>query len=124
MALLGATDAEMAEVMGVDVDTLNAWKVEHPAFSEALTRGKLPADAEIAHSLYRRGLGYSHGAEKIFHHEGKITRARYIEHYPPDTGAAKLWLTNRRGHQWREKVEHAGDPTQPVVFQIIRAGAK
>jgi hypothetical protein len=30
-------------------------------------------------------------------------RAEYVEHVPPDPGAAKLWLTNRRSEEWREK---------------------
>jgi len=50
-----------------------------------------------------RAVGYSYSTERIFHHQGTITRAQCIEHVPPDPGAAKLWLTNRRPEEWREK---------------------
>lgn len=104
LALLGSTDAELGEVFGVNESTINRWKLAHPEFAQALRRGKLAADADVAHGLYQRAIGWRNQA--------------------PDTAAAKHWLNNRRGGQWREKIEHAGDPTQPVVFQIIRAGGK
>ena len=34
---------------------------------------------------------------------GEPVYAEYVEHVPPDPGAAKMWLTNRRPEQWREK---------------------
>jgi hypothetical protein len=34
---------------------------------------------------------------------GEPVYAEYVEHVPPDPGAAKLWLTNRRPEEWREK---------------------
>jgi hypothetical protein len=119
LALLGATDVEMAEVFGISKDTLYAWQAEHPDFSDSIARGKLPADAQVAERLFRRAIGYSHPAVKIFHNDGDIIRAPYTEHYPPDTAAAKHWLNNRRPQQWRERMEHAGDPTQPVRFLIV-----
>ena len=40
----------------------------------------------MAQSLFHRGIGYSHKAEKIaFDKEGNVLRAEYVEHYPPDT---------------------------------------
>lgn len=40
LATSGATDARIAEAMGVDVDILETWKFEHPGFAEALSRGR------------------------------------------------------------------------------------
>jgi hypothetical protein len=36
---------------------------------------------------------------------------------PPDPGAAKLWLTNCRSEEWRDKTynEHAGKDGAPLV---------
>ena len=77
-----------------------------PAFSDAIARGRDKADAEIAHSLYQRALGYSHEAVKIFiDRHGDPVIVPYIEHYPPDTNAASLWLRNRHGARWRDKIE-------------------
>jgi hypothetical protein len=71
----------------------------YPDFSESIARGKEPADAEIAASLYHSAKGYSHKAVKIFMPQGasEPVYAPYVERYPPDTNAASLWLRNRRG---------------------------
>jgi hypothetical protein len=34
---------------------------------------------------------------------GQPVYAEYVEHVPPDPGAAKMWLTNRRPEQWRDR---------------------
>jgi hypothetical protein len=46
-------------------------------------------------------------AVKIFMPPGATepVYAPYIEHLPPDVGAAKLWLLNRRPKEWRERRE-------------------
>lgn len=122
MALLGATDAEMSAVIGVDVSTFDSWKTKHVEFSQALKDGKTAADGHVAQALYHRALGYSHEAVKIFLPAGaeEPVVVPFSQHYPPDTGAAKHWLNNRRPQNWRERVEHAGDPNQPVRFIITR----
>ena len=33
--------------------------------------------------------------------------AEYIEHYPPDTQAASLWLRNRHPDKWKDRTEQA-----------------
>lgn len=106
LALLRATDAQIADVLEVHTDTISEWKRTKPAFSDAIARGRDKADAEIAHSLYQRALGYSHEAVKIFiDRHGDPVIVPYIEHYPPDTNAASLWLRNRHGARWRDKIE-------------------
>ena len=105
IALLGATDREMAGIFGVSEQTLNAWKKAHPDFLESLRMGKALADAEVADRLYKRALGYSHKAVKMFNVGGEIVKEEYDEHYPPDTPAASLWLRNRRPDLWRDKIE-------------------
>jgi terminase small subunit-like protein len=110
MALLGLTDAQIADLMGVPVDTFHRWKAQHRQFRQAIARGKLMADAKVAESLYHRAKGYSHKAEKIFHSvETGVVRAEYTEHYPPDTRAAMFWLKNRQSEKWRERREAGVD---------------
>src|SRR5229473_411399 len=48
LALLGATDQEMADALGVDQGTLDRWKTRHKEFRIAIQLGKIRADAEIA----------------------------------------------------------------------------
>lgn len=66
--------------------------------------GKDLPDDRVERSLYQRAIGYTFDAEKVFCSNGRIARAAVVEHVPPDIGAAKLWLTNRRPDKWRDKV--------------------
>lgn len=130
LAQLGATDRETAEFFGVSESTLNLWKLTHPEFSESLKDGKDIADARVEQSLYRRALGYSHDAVKIFMPAGasEPVYATYVEHAPPDTTAAIFWLKNRKPSEWRDKTtqEHTGpngsDPFASLMELIASGG--
>lgn len=103
LCLLGATDKEMADFFGVAESTFHLWKKEHKEFSEALKRGKIIADADVAKSLYHRALGYSHPEDKIFNDNGEPLIVPTTKHYPPDPTAAIFWLKNRKPAEWRDK---------------------
>lgn len=112
---LGATDADVAHFLEIQLSTLYRWKLEHQAFSEALKRGKEVADATVEDRLFKRATGYSHEAVKIFMPAGasEPVYAPYTEHVPPDTTAMIFWLKNRRPAQWRDQqvVKHEGEVT-------------
>lgn len=104
LALLGLTDVEIADNFSIPIDTFYGWKRRFPEFSKALEDGKAPADAEVAASLYQRAIGYDNpNAVKIMQYEGEPIVVPYTEHYPPDVGAQKMWLYNRRPHLWADK---------------------
>lgn len=103
--LLGATDKQLAEFFGVAESTLNLWKLKQPKFLDAMRRGKIVADANVARSLYRRATGYSHPDTHVSNYQGEITLTEITKHYPPDTTACIFWLKNRAPEQWRDKVE-------------------
>ncbi|WP_320533654.1 helix-turn-helix domain-containing protein [Robbsia andropogonis] len=100
---LGATDKEMADFFGVTEQTVNNWKNDFPEFFESIKKGKILADAEVADRLYQRAIGYNHPASKFFMFQGTVIEREYVEHYPPDTAAAFIWLKNRQRDKWREK---------------------
>lgn len=118
---IGATDYEIARFFGVNTLTIYRWKAEHPDFCKALIAGKELADERVVRSLYQRAVGYTFESEKVFNHQGNIVRAETVEHVPPEPGAAKLWLTNRRKGEWRDKVdhEHTGKDGEPIVFKTV-----
>ena len=107
LALLGATDQEMADALGIDQGTLDRWKTRHKEFRIAIQLGKIRADAEIAESLYNRARGMSLPAVKIFQGtpEAGPVIVPHREHLPPDVGAAKLWLSRRQPERWKERQE-------------------
>lgn len=126
LALLGATDADMARAFGVSQPTIDNWKKQHPDFLGSLKAGKEEADANVAKSLYRRALGYSHKAVKILavavgnNGGSEVEEVPYMERYPPDTTAAIFWLKNRRPDLWRDKqnVEHSGEVRGTGVLAV------
>lgn len=117
---LGATDRDVAELLGVSETTVNAWKLQHEEFSEALKVGKETADTRVEQSLYRRALGYSHDAVKIaVNAAGEVTQVPFTETYPPDTTAAIFWLKNRKPTEWRDvkAVESSGPAGGPIQHE-------
>lgn len=129
LCLLGATDSDLAKFFEVSVPTIDTWKKEHPRFLGSMQDGKETADANVAHSLYKRALGYSHEAVKILtvangNNQGStVETVPYTEHYPPDTAAASLWLRNRQPKRWRDKVEveHSADESLTGLLARVRS---
>lgn len=119
LCALGATDLQIAEFFDVSEVTINNWKIAHPEFLESLKSAKSVLDAEVEQSLYRRAMGYSHGAEKIaFDKDGNELRAAYTEHYPPSEVACIFWLKNRQPAKWRDKQEH--EHSGEIIVNINR----
>ncbi len=115
LSKLGLTDAQMADFFEVSISTFLMWKGKYPVFLKALAGGKKVADEQVVRALYNRAVGYDHPETKVFNHQGEIITEDIVKHVPPDPGAAKLWLTNRRPDEWREKasidhtIEHKTD---------------
>jgi hypothetical protein len=120
----GKTQNDFAELIGVDRHTVTRWKDEHPEFCAAIELGREDANEDVRRSLLERAKGYSHPAVKIITvSDGKdgahVEQIPFTQHYPPDTEAAKFWLTNRDPKDWKDKrtQEHTGPNGTPI--QII-----
>ena len=103
LCLLSAIDKDLADFFETSEVTINAWKKAHPEFLKSIKKGKIQADANVAEKLYQRACGYSHPDVHISNYQGDITVTDITKHYPPDTGAAFIWLKNRAG--WKDKNE-------------------
>ena len=123
LCLLGATNPEIAEFFEVAPSTVSLWMVEHPEFSDAVTRGRTQADAEIAHSMYKRAKGFRKKAVKIFMPAGaeKPVYAEYMEYYPPDSAAAMNWLANRQRTKWRKTQQIEEDDSEPRKVVVVNS---
>lgn len=131
--LLGATNENLGRAFGVTEKVIEHWIAKHESFAEAVRTGRDVADAKVARSLYERATGYKHPAVKIFY-DSNIEQpvvVPYIEHFPPDTAAAFIWLKNRRPLQWRDVQQREisgadGGPIQIAQLQrvIISAAAR
>jgi hypothetical protein len=93
LCLLGCTDDELAEFLGIDRSTFYDWKKRHEEFNDAIWLGKQGADSLVAESLFRSAKA-------------------------GDVGAAKHWLNNRRPRDWRDKTETKVTIAAEQVFKI------
>jgi len=120
---LGGTEVDVAEVLGICVATVNAWKHTYPSFSEALKNARDNYDVNIERALAQRALGYSHRETRVGFYEGQAVTEEIIKHVPPDIGAIKLWLHNRQPERWRAQPVEAVDETEleSRVIEIIDA---
>lgn len=114
LALLGATDKEMAEFFGIAERVLNRWKKVYFEFSQSLKKGKVMADANVANRLYQRALGYKHREDKIFNDNGQALIVPTVKHYPPDPTSIIFWLKNRQKEKWRDRIDGTMEITRTI----------
>jgi hypothetical protein len=118
-SLLGLTDKEMSDLLGICEATFNNWKHEHFDFLESLTRGKIESDVDMAVSLHKRGKGYEY-TERVVTYKDDATEDNeeglkpsetkiFHKHMPADTAAAKHWLANRRNLLWKANADNQED---------------
>jgi len=103
LVLLGLTDKQVAEGVGVCEDTIHNWKKDHPKFFESLKDWKEEADKKVEKSLYERACGFEHPETKTLVLDGEIVDHETTKHYPPDATSMIFWLKNRHPDRWRDK---------------------
>ena len=108
----------------MDTSTIWYWRSKHEEFSSALNEGKDAFDDRVERSLAMKASGYSYHSEKIILSDGAVIRVPIVEHVPPEVGAIKLWLGNRRPDKWKDKqeVKLDSDAAFLKVWQAISEG--
>lgn len=107
--LLGANDGKLAEIFGVNEDTVNERKKKFPSFSEKIKQGKDFADIEVAKALYNRARGMTLRKQAVIKlkvwvdEESEVVN--YVEEIAPDPTCIRLRLTNRQWQFRRDKKE-------------------
>lgn len=122
--LLGADDQDLARFFDVSPETLQEWLASVSDFAAAVHAGRTLADADVADRLWRRAVGFSHEAVRIFSHQGKALQVAYTEHYPPDTAACLFWLKSRQPDRWRERIEHDHLASAEMMALLDAAGER
>lgn len=109
LAKFGLIDVEIASFFGVTARTLYRWQLEHEDFCEALELGKELPNERVKQSLYKSACGYEYVSEKIFSYQGTITRAKTVEHIPPNPTSIIFFLKNRLPDEFRDSRHGDGD---------------
>ncbi len=138
LSLLGATDIQMAQTIGVDPSTIERWKRDKPEFLRALKAGKMEADGKVVHSLFLAAVGYSHPDEVIltnrkkeYDDEGNLIkeytvplRVKTIKNYPPNVTAAVKWLQARQPEVWGNRLELRGNVNHHHEIDLSKFSTK
>ena len=122
--LLGATNAGLAELLGVGERTVDRWIADIPSFAKAVHDGRAIADGRVARSLYERAVGYRQSVERVVVLRGDAKKIDVTVQHPPDTQACIFWLRNRRRDLWRERIEHEHRASPDMVALLEAAGER
>ncbi len=116
-ARLGATDAEIAEAMGITDRQFRKWKYLHPELVPVLVAGHKEGNERVKRALLSRALGYTFDAEEVMVVKGEVKRVTVRKHVPPSDAAAIFWLKNREREEWREvtRTELTGPNDGPIA---------
>lgn len=102
--MLGATDAQIADFLGVPTHYVGMWMKSDERFRDAVKAGKTIADAEIAKSLYRRAMGFENCTTReqkaVVVDKSRVEVVTLEREHPPDTSAIGKWLNNRQRDTW------------------------
>ena len=115
LAQLGIPHKQIAEILEISESTFYEWQGRHAGFKTALKAGMALADANVANSVYRGAVGYSHHHEEIKVIGEEVVRVPTMKHYPPNAHLATFWLKNRQPELWKEKVEIVEKPSIALV---------
>jgi transposase-like protein len=122
LARKGKTNLQIAQAIGVSLDTIQVWINQYPEFSEALKEGKAPADAKVEKSLFQRAIGYKYTEKKVIQlPDGTIRKEVTEKEVAPDVTAQIFWLKNRLPDEWRDKsnLEHSGPGGTPIPISQV-----
>lgn len=115
LAQLGIPHQQIAGILEISESTFYEWQGCHAGFKTALKAGMALADANVANSVYRGAVGYSHHHEEIKVIGEEVVRVPTMKHYPPNAHLATFWLKNRQPELWKEKVEIVEKPSIALV---------
>lgn len=123
-SLLGATDEQLSQVFCVGQSSIEEWKRTKPEFMEAIQKGKLEADGNVAASLYHAAIGYTMKEKVVLTNRVKEFVAGHVvkeytepliveveKNFPPSVPAALRWLSIRQPGLWSEKIKVTGSIT-------------
>lgn len=119
LAAGGLTKIEIAESVGIAIDTLMVYQSTYPEFSAAIERGRAHSLEAVENALHKVAKGYTFPEEKLQYDNqvGKWARETCLKHVPPDTKAALAILQHAETRSWRPKSDVDIRFPEPTVIK-------
>lgn len=136
MAQDGATNAMMAQYLGVSLYTFNTYRNRYPEFKEAVTLGRKVVETELVSKLYELAMGqFNIDRKKEITTEitqevedketgelveksttkSKIISVKENGQVAPDLNAIRYYLSNIAPERWQRTTSDGGD-IKPIVI--------
>lgn len=116
LALLGCTNAEIADELGVSLTTLDNWRADIPEFFGAFKAGRRLARAETAASLHKRANGAVVWKD-VLDKDGNVVRLQ--QQLAPDIASIKFQLTNTEPDKWQDRTENLNVSVQGDLRDLL-----
>ena len=123
MALMGASDRQIASRFEIDEKRFKEWMFIYPELYAKVMWGREGCIHAVAESLVMRAIGFSYKAKKVWQHNGTVIEAETDTYVLPDVQAAIFVLTNRRPDQWANRSNHevSGPGGKPIQVEDVTA---
>jgi len=103
MALLGLTEKQMCDIMGIHQNTLTYWKSTNKSgLDEMLRRGKEEADMKVVESFYNNCIDRYVEVEEVHVYKGRPIKVKVMKFVQGDKWAQARWLALRWKEKWSE----------------------
>ncbi len=116
----GMSRGEIAEKIGVSVNTFRRWEKRNVGILEAVKMGRELTDITVENAILKKALGFETEEVKTVikaNGDEEITTVR--KNVPPDVSAASVWLKNRRPDKWKDKPCESGNGVYEKLDEII-----
>src|SRR6516165_6754431 len=121
LAQAGATQEEIASTFGITSRQLRTWRAQYPELRDAMDAGNDVFDTRVERALAERAIGFyeTWEEEKFNPVTGRKELLVHREYYPPDTKAARIWLTNRKRNDWKNVPKHEVETKRRSSDEIL-----
>lgn len=128
----GYTFEDIANRIGITLNTLRWWRKKYPDIDKALKAGREIVDYKVENALLKSALGYKTKEVKVttIMRHGKVveTQKETLEkEQAPNVHAAQCWLYNRLPKKWKNMNSRANilddvDEDTSIQVTVIRQG--
>ena len=125
----GYTFQDIANRIGISINTLRAWRAQYPEIDSALKKGREIIDYKVENALLKSALGYKTKEVKVtttirFGKTVETIKEVTDKEQAPNVSAIQCWLYNRLPTKWkknRDQLIELDDEDTKIQVTVTRA---